>query len=410
MKLKKIQLFASKRNVVFLLILSIIAAGGAVYASKLFFSHLQSTPFRSYEPAEIITVDSDFQGEVLFNNRLGEKPFTDQLVALIRNAGYSIDVAMYSIDSPQLRDELYKAAQKNIPVRIALSSTKSEQHSALFANPPSGISFTSLGKEGNNLMHHKFLIVDAGKPSAAVVFGSFNWTLLQEAYDPSFMIVSFDKKITNAYEEEFGRLISGKSGPLKFNDPSYRPWASDIHYRNGELELWWSPGIGDNAIKKRMLDAIAEARSSIDIMIWQLTDRDIANALIAKARQGLRIRIITDDYNAYKGASVIGQLVKAAATFPNLTILDDASRNAEIQARTSTSDLPVQADFNSFFHHHALIIDRKVLITGTNNWSYQASYKNFESAVVTTVVPLVRSYEEAFVYFYKEFQAVTGKK
>jgi len=410
MKLKKIRSFASKRNLVLLLVLIIAAACGAVYASKLFSSYVQSTPFRSYEPAETITVDSDFQGEILFNSRLGEKPFTNQLVGLIRNAKYSIDVAMYSIDSPQLRDELYAAAKKNISVHIALSSTKSEQHSALFINPPSGISFTSLGKDGNDLMHHKFLIVDAGKPSAAVAFGSFNWTLLQEAYDPSFMIVSFDKKITNVYEEEFGRLWSGKSGPLKFNDPNYRPWASDIQYRNGELELWWSPGIGDNTIKKRMLDAIAEANSSIDIMIWQLTDRDIANALIVKARQGLRIRIITDDYNAYKGASVIDQLVKAAATFPNLEIVDDALRNAEVQARALTVDLPMTTDFNSFFHHHALIIDGTLLIAGTNNWSYLASYKNDESAIVTTVIPLVRSYEEAFAYFYKEFQAVPGKK
>ncbi len=84
MKLKKIRSFASKRNLVLLFALIIAAACGAVYASKLFSSHIQSTPFRSYEPAETITVDSDFQGEVVFNNRLGEKPFTEEALGELK--------------------------------------------------------------------------------------------------------------------------------------------------------------------------------------------------------------------------------------------------------------------------------------------------------------------------------------
>ncbi len=400
MKLRNRLWLSSKARIATVAAALLALAGGLLWGSYYMASQFpQARP--SYAPGETKTVLGDFDGELLFNNGIGETIFSSRLTDLIRNAEKTIDIALYSIDSASLRDELYAAANRNVRVRVVVSQNKGEQTAFMFANPPAGMTVTSEGQEASNLMHHKFMIVDRGTERSVTVFGSFNWTQLQEAYDPSFLCVTRDETVATVYGQEFERLYSGTTGKKKFNDSAYRPWAADIMYSNGRLELWWSPGIGEHSIKRRLIDAIHGARSSLDVMIWQLTDRDIVHALIAQAEKGVRVRVIADDYNAWREASTVPLLVNAAQKNPNLEIIDDAARTLDFSKEIIPRLSADAKNFNSFFHHHALIVDGTSLVAGTNNWSNEANYRNDESAFVTTVPPLVKEYQAAFLYHYE---------
>lgn len=391
-------------SVGFLIVAALLYFGSRVVAPRLA-KHLPNLP---YAPKTIEKLDRQFIAEIKFNNEQNQTPFTPVITTALRSAAHSIDLAMYSIDTPILRDELYAATRRGVTVRIIVPANKSEQHKRLFTNIPQNVSITTVGKQDSSspdasLMHHKFVLIDANTTQPTVITGSVNWTKLQELFDPSFLLITHDQTVATLYEEEFNRLKSGASGVTKVRTSGYRPWAAQLAYKNGTLEIWWSPGVGEHTIKRRLIDLIASAQHSIDVMVWQITDRDIANALILKAAQGIPVRIITDDFNAWRNSSVVPMLLQAtqSITRNTLEILDDTARTIDF-SNTIKPYLPSnQPDFNSFFHHHAILVDKTTLLAGTNNWSYQANYRNDESAFVTTVPNLVQSYQSSFDYHYR---------
>ena len=370
--------------------------------SKSVATSLKTMP---YEPLINKKINSDFKAEMFFNNIPNKKPFTPLIIEQIKNAKTSIKLAMYSIDSEVLRNELFAAAKRGVKVEIVLSVNKKNQHDVLFENAPYNLKTYDVGAVGNNdrnLMHHKFVVFDSDTSSQSLIMGAFNWTDLQELYDPSFMLKTQDENMVLAYDQEFERLKTGQSGKAKFTDKNYRPWQGDYEYNNGQLELWWSPGIRQNTIKQRLLDKIYGASSTIDILVWQLTDVDLVKALSDKAKEGVKIRMITDDFNAWRDASKIKELVKIGLKEKNLEIIDDAARTIDFAKEITPFLSKSNSGFNSFLHHHVAIIDGKMFIAGTNNWSYSADYKNDESAVLTTIKDLVDQYQATFDYHYKK--------
>ncbi|MFZ4631973.1 MAG: phospholipase D-like domain-containing protein [Patescibacteria group bacterium] len=351
-----------------------------------------------YAPKYSEEAPRNLEAEILFNNKVGESEFSAAFVGLIRSASSSIDLAMYSLDSTEIRDELYKAANRGVIVRAVVSSNKRTQYNNLFKDKPANVflSEENLGPKQNGFMHNKYIISDANSSKKTMITGSFNSTRLQELYDPSFIFKTYDETMIKYYGQEFERLFSGKSGLAKFNDKTYSAWQADLNYKNGKMEIWWSPGSGEVTIKKRMLELIYQAEESIDIMIWQTTDKEISQALIDKAASGVKVRIIADDSNAWLDVSALPQIVAASLNSNNLIIVDDAARTVDFLNEIFKDSLVDKNNFNSFLHHHALIIDKKILISGSGNWSYSANFSNDENTLITTVPDLIKLYQDSF--------------
>lgn len=363
-----------------------------------------------YQPLIEKTIDDDFKAELLFNNVANEKPFTPLIIEQIKNAKTDIKLAMYSIDSDLYKNELYEAVKRGVNVEVVLSINKKSQHDVFFDDAPKQLKIYHVGSvESNkrNLMHHKFVVIDHKLPSRTLIMGAFNWTQLQELFDPSFILKTQDENVVNVYLAEFERLKNKQTGKVKFNDVNYRPWQANFSYNNGSLELWWSPGILKNTIKQRLLDKIYSATASIDVMIWQLSDDDVVKAFRKKAQEGVKIRIITDDFNAWRDASKIQDLIKIGSEYSNFEVIDDAARTIDFGNQIKPYLNEKNSNFNSFLHHHVAIIDGQTLIAGTNNWSYSADYKNDESAFLTTIKELVDEYQKTFDYHYDQLHKQT---
>jgi phosphatidylserine/phosphatidylglycerophosphate/cardiolipin synthase-like enzyme len=399
----------NKYVLIAILVLLLCLAVVLVYYSKKV-SSVTADNFKVLPYAPLIDkkIDRDFAAELLFNNQPNQKPFTPLLVDEIKKAKSSIDLAMYSIDSNVLKDELYAAAKRGVNVNIVLSNNKKNQHHHLFADAPANVKTYDLGGDGDvnyNLMHHKFVIFDDGLPSQKLFTGSLNWTDLQELFDPSFVMATTDEAVVAVYSEEFKRLLVGKTGKLKLGVDGYRPWAANLNYNNGRVELWWSPGVREHIVKQRILDLVYSASSTIDAMVWQLSDRDIVNAFYKKANEGVKIRLIVDDFNAWNEVSKVGELVTSSLTNNNIEVVDDVARTLDFTNHILPNLSAKNKDFNSFFHHHALIVDGQTLMAGTNNWSYSANFKNDESALVTTVKNLVSEYQKTFDFHYQHLRS-----
>jgi phosphatidylserine/phosphatidylglycerophosphate/cardiolipin synthase-like enzyme len=104
---------------------------------------------------------------------------------------------------------------------------------------------------------------------------------------------------------------------------------------------------------------INTSRKSLDGAIYGLTDKTIADALIRAHRRGVRVRVVHDKTQAAGKRAV-----------------------SEVLAQ---SGIPVRIQRGSeggILHHKFLIIDSSYVITGSFNWTRNASSKNDENFVV----------------------------
>ncbi|XP_003800768.1 mitochondrial cardiolipin hydrolase [Otolemur garnettii] len=128
----------------------------------------------------------------------------------------------------------------------------------------------------------------------------------------------------------------------------------------------------------RLLRALLAARASLELCLFAFSSPQLGRAVQLLHQRGVRVRAITDcDYMALNG-SQIGLL-----------------RKAGIQVRHD-QDL-------GYMHHKFAIVDKKVLITGSLNWTTQAIQNNRENVLIMEDEEYVRLFLEEFERIWEEF-------
>jgi phosphatidylserine/phosphatidylglycerophosphate/cardiolipin synthase-like enzyme len=361
----------------------------------------------NYLPGETTKKEESLQANIYFNNEIQKNKFTEIIENAIENAEKSIEVAMYSFNLENLRDKIYEASERGLDVTLILDIQKDRQHDLVFANSPADIKIIYPG-QGRTMfgpnMHHKFAIFDRGTSQEKLITGSLNWTELQEAYDPSFLFSTTDPEIIQAYGFEFELLEQNLQGTQKLKNKDYKPWFKNIIYNDCFLDIWFSPGVRENSINQKIADLIKGAEKNIKIMIWQASDQNISQALLEKAKQGLDIKIISEDYTFWEKNSIFPHLIsqKKEHHLDNLEILNDAWRTIDLKGETPNQQTGVL--FNPFLHHHTLIIDNQTVVFGTNNWSQQALESNDEDIIITNNQKIVNQFQETFDFQYQKLR------
>jgi phosphatidylserine/phosphatidylglycerophosphate/cardiolipin synthase-like enzyme len=389
--LKKI--FSSGKNITVFLIPGLLLVL-AILSLAVFFSFF-FTPSKKpdLKPVKYVEINEPFSGQLYFNNEMGTDIFSSVIVPAIDGSKKTIELAVYSMDDTRIRDALYRAAERGVSVTLIFSDKRETGHDQVFKDMPTAIKRLDLSSaEGS--MHHKFLLIDRNTPAAKLFFGSYNFTYLQEKYDPCFLLETTRPEIITVFGEEFERLRLNYHGLNKLA-VSPDPFAALIRYPEGFLEIWFSPQPETGGLKERMMGLIKEAKNSIKVMIWDFTNKDLATELAVAARQK-NVKIITDDYNYKEPGSVFDFLTteKIKHRLDDLEIITDAKRNQEIKDKFKENDL------NSFLHHHLLLIDDSTVVFGTNNWSNNGFYNNDESIIVSNIGSLVKPFGDVWQFNY----------
>lgn len=352
------------------------------------------------EPAQRLSIAEPFQGRFYFNSEFGRSDFSAALIKAIDGAKARVEVAVYSLDHPAIRDALFRAARRGVPVTLLLSDKQKPGHDQVLRDPPAGLKrhdIATIAVGGfNGTMHDKFMIIDRGQPGARLFFGSYNFTALQEKFDPSFILETERPEIVKIFGEELDRIVAGRQGEKKAR-AGINPFAARIDYPDGFLEIWFGPQPRSGGLRERLIGLIGDARSGLDMMIWNLTDETVARR-IGDAAATVPVRLLTDDYNLLGPDSVFPSLL-ARKNMEDLKLLDirtDIKRNAEVATAFK------QKDLNSFLHHHLLVADGKTVLFGTGNWSANGFYSNDESAMVSNLPAVVAAWQGAFRQNYEQ--------
>lgn len=397
MKLKIKNSFKFSKKFIYWLV-PLIFLGLACLLLFLLFNNKQSSAplVKELLPEKVIDINEPFSGKIYFNNEFGKTEFSNLIVSSLDNAKKSVEIAVYSMNHKMIRDAIYRAANRGVNVKIILSLKQKPIHDQLFTNLPKNIERLDVELANNRglgagLMHDKFIVIDRGQASQNLLFGAYNFTELQEKYDPSFILQTSRPEIVNIFGEEFDRIYANARSEKGFNKKS-SPFAALIKYPQGYLEIWFSPeSYSSPAFRQRLVSLIENSSRSLEVMIWNLTDKKVARILANQASGNKTVKILTDDVNFFNKDSAFFDLMqdKEIRTFKNLEILTDAKRNGEIRDT-------FKQNFNSFLHHHLLLVDGQTALFGTNNWSTAGFYRNYESAMVTNIPEIYKAFQETF--------------
>ncbi len=349
-----------------------------------------------FYPEKTIDVNESFSGQLHFNDVLGLDNFSKLIVSGIDGAQKRIEIAMYSMDSVDIREALFKAAERGVEVNLVFSNKHEILLRKFFENAPSSFKIVYVGNAVEQVyMHHKFLIIDRGLDSQKLFFGSYNFTDIQGKFDPSFILETTRPEIIDVFGSEWDLLVDSNSWSDK-RLGSYNPFAALINYPEGYLEIWFTPESSVNSLKARMIKAIDGAKEGVKALIWHLTDRDVAATLISASKR-LPTIIVADDFNFFLPESMLPAMLaqKSRQDLKNLEIVHDAKRSMEVVKILADDSL------NSFLHHHTLLIDNSLVIFGTNNWSSGGFNQNDESVMVSNIPALVEGFLSSFEYNYQ---------
>lgn len=358
-----------------------------VSSGFVLFFILKPIPLENPVPAVESAIVDDFSGNLYFNNEFGTTIFSEKLIDNINQAKTSVDIAVYSMDSQEIRNALYRAANRGVEVVVIFSDRRKDGHDALLFEAPENFKRIDIESE-NGLLHHKFMIVDYGQEGQKLWFGSYNFTYLQEKFDPSFLFETDRLEIISVFHSEFKRIEGGQHGILKKS--TVNPYAALFHYPQGDLEIWFSPEDG-NGLHTRLLGLINSSQEDIKLIIWNFTKSSLANALASASRR-VPVLIITDDFNYSLEDSVFTdlQIQKKRRHLDNLQIITDYKRNIEVASKFKLHD------FNSFLHHHFIIVDNKIVAFGSGNWSSNGFYRNDEGAIVSNIPQIVNAFVDTW--------------
>ena len=151
---------------------------------------------------------------------------------------------------------------------------------------------------------------------------------------------------------------------------------------------------GDASFEK-FISFLRSAKRSMDVAVFTLSDQRVTEVLLAAHRSGVKIRILTDNDTVRNTGSDIEALAKAGISVR----LDGVAGTPGGALRESSKAQSASA----LMHHKFAVLDGKVLITGSYNWTSSASSLNSENQTITNEAFFVSAFEAQFELLWAKF-------
>ena len=290
----------------------------------------------------------------------------DRLLAeSVDEARYQIDAALYDLNLWTIRNALIRAYKRGVVVRIVVeedSSDRPEIQELISAGIP------VISDQAEGLMHNKFIIID----HTEVWTGSMNMTLNGAYRHLNNLVRIRSVLVAENYTAEFEEMyLEGFFGEIILENTPHPVITID----SIQMETYFSP---DDSTAERIIELILEAERSIDFMFYAFTSDPIADALIFQAEQGIVIRGVVD---AYQESSGLGSEYDRLRDH-NLEVLLDGHPEK--------------------MHHKVIILDERIVVTGSYNLTHSAETKNDENTLVIHSEQVAEIYLREFEWIFNE--------
>lgn len=287
------------------------------------------------------------------------------LIKKINAAQRSIHIVSFEFDLTSVAEALIAARQRGVDVRWV---TDDENGLEADEEPGQG-QFAMLQGAGievrsdarSALMHNKFWIFDG----EIVWTGSTNVTESGVFKQNNNTLVVHSPVLAAIYEREFQEMWNGEFGP---RSPSQLD--EQVMTLNGsQILVVFTPE--DSALERAIIPIVKSAGQSIRFLTYSFTDYPLASAMIERAQNG----------------------VDVAGVFERVGSDTDAAELKTLYC----ARIPVRRDGNpNFMHHKVIVIDERIVITGSLNFSTNAETSNDENVIIIDNSEIASLYMQEF--------------
>ncbi|KAJ2077803.1 hypothetical protein H4R24_004903 [Coemansia sp. RSA 988] len=131
---------------------------------------------------------------------------------------------------------------------------------------------------------------------------------------------------------------------------------------------------------RQLIGFLGSAQQTLDICVFNITDNDVARAIVAAKERGVEVRIITDDEQL-------------------------ESRGNDVRRLQDDHGIPFKTDNDpgKFMHNKFAVIDRRAVWSGSYNWTVGARRSNNESAICTNDPATAQAFSGEFEDLWAKF-------
>jgi len=140
-----------------------------------------------------------------------------------------------------------------------------------------------------------------------------------------------------------------------------------------DVKVYFSP---DGHCDEEIIALINSASSEINAAVYSFNRIPIINALITAYSRGVKVKVVVDAQEA-------GQSSQSHAT-PML-------EGADFEFRKKTFP-----NYTTAMHNKFMIVDKKIVATGSYNWTTNATENNDENLIIITSVATAETYNKEF--------------
>ena len=195
-----------------------------------------------------------------------------------------------------------------------------------------------------------------------------------EGSERSTLIRIRSAELAENYLVEFEEMFTDRQ--FGANSPPNTP-RPQLTVSGTQVEVYFSP---DDGTMERVIDLVEEAQQSVIFMAFSFTDDDLAAAIIEKAGSGLNVTGVLEKSQA---------LSNKGGEYENLL----------------KNGIAVRLDGNpASMHHKVIIIDDKVVVTGSYNFSNSAKTRNDENTLIIHNPGIAAQFMEEFERVWLEAQ------
>lgn len=272
----------------------------------------------------------------------------EALAQAIDQAQSSVDVAIYELDLSTISNALIRAHKRGVTIRVV---TESDNMDTLDTKIPAlkAAGIPVIGDRREGLMHNKFTVID----HQDVWSGSMNYTTNDAYRNDNNLIRIRSARLAEDYTTEFNEMFEEDLfGP---DDRPAKPFPM-VNVNGTEIEVYFSP---DDGVARHIIDQVNAAQQSIYFLAYSFTADNIADAMVARAKAG----------------------VSLSGVFEKTQVPSSRSSNEYDPMRAAGLDVWLDANPRNM-HDKVILIDGKIVITGSYNFSANAEKNNDENILI----------------------------
>jgi len=324
------------------------------------------------------------RGDALsFNGQtLPTRMFSDQtqisshLIRAIDATKATLDIAIYELAIREVRDALVRAKGRGVKVRIVMDQGHLFPEKATGHRTPevqslvdAGFDLKMLrGGDAYGIMHNKFAVFDG----ALLETGSYNWTRAADVQHYENALFDADAARIASYQNYWNwlwasaKVVDDKNPPVKpvLDEnghsaplaPAPQDSARTLNFNGTALPRESYTPHGTAALIASAIDA---AKDTVVVANFSFTHHDLIAALQRAKDRGLKIRVVFDRYQ-YGFLKEMAQMVELG-----------------FDVRLSNG----KDGQKGVMHNKFVVLDGKLVETGSFNWTFNGELNNYENAV-----------------------------